>query len=90
MRRFTRTTPLPDALALMRATARPTERTTAVSLDDAAWRVLAQPVSATRDVPPFHRAAMDGYAVRAADTEAATATTPAWFVLAGVVYTGET
>ena len=31
-------------------------------------RVLAQPVTATRDQPPFAASAMDGYAVRSADT----------------------
>ena len=32
-------------------------------------RVLAQDVVATEDVPPFHNTAVDGYAVRATDTE---------------------
>jgi molybdopterin molybdotransferase len=31
-------------------------------------RILAQPVTATRDQPPFAASAMDGYAVRSADT----------------------
>src|SRR5260370_18247734 len=33
----------------------------------ASGRVLAEPISADRDLPPFPRATRDGYAVRAAD-----------------------
>jgi len=39
-----------------------------VALQDALGRVLAEPVSAGRDQPPFAVSAMDGYAVRSADT----------------------
>jgi molybdopterin molybdotransferase len=38
-----------------------------VALADAGGRVLAQPVSAVRDQPPFTASAMDGWAVRSAD-----------------------
>lgn len=38
-----------------------------VALDDAPGRVLAQPVVAGRDQPPFAVSAMDGYAIRSAD-----------------------
>jgi len=38
-----------------------------VALADAGGRVLAEPVTAARDQPPFAASAMDGYAVRAAD-----------------------
>jgi len=38
-----------------------------VLLADAAGRVLAEPVAADRDYPPFDRSARDGFAVRAAD-----------------------
>ena len=34
----------------------------------AGGRVLAEDVAAVRDQPPFHASAMDGWAVRAADT----------------------
>ncbi|MBA2565238.1 MAG: hypothetical protein H0V09_07415, partial [Gemmatimonadetes bacterium] len=40
-----------------------------VPLAAALGRVLARDVLAPRDVPPFTRSMMDGYAVRAADTE---------------------
>ncbi|HYE78315.1 MAG TPA: molybdopterin molybdenumtransferase MoeA, partial [bacterium] len=39
-----------------------------VPLEDAHHRLLAAPIYADRDLPPTDRAAMDGYACRAADT----------------------
>ena len=42
-----------------------------VALTDAVGRVLAEDVAATRDQPPFRASAMDGWAVRAADTPGA-------------------
>lgn len=41
--------------------------TESVDLLRAAGRVLAEPVSADRDLPPFPRSTRDGYAVRSAD-----------------------
>jgi molybdopterin molybdotransferase len=38
-----------------------------VALLNAAGRILAEPVAADRDIPPFPRSTRDGYAVRAAD-----------------------
>lgn len=40
-------------------------------LDEALGRVLAEDVAAADDLPPFANSAMDGYAVRAADTAGA-------------------
>jgi molybdopterin molybdotransferase len=59
-----------------------------VVLPQAAGRVLAEPVQATRDVPPFRNAAMDGYAVRAADAAAATAQKPSVLRILEVVGAG--
>ncbi|MGZ6968737.1 MAG: gephyrin-like molybdotransferase Glp, partial [Acidimicrobiia bacterium] len=47
-----------------------------VSIAQALGLVLAEPVVATEPVPPFANTAMDGYALRAADTAAATVTDP--------------
>ncbi len=44
------------------------DRTESVSLEQAAGRVLATRVTSRVNVPPFDRAAMDGYAVVAEDT----------------------
>ena len=38
-----------------------------VTLAEAAGRVLAEPLIAHHDQPPFNASAMDGYAMRAAD-----------------------
>jgi molybdopterin molybdotransferase len=56
-----------EARAVMLEVARPLPSET-VKLADALGRVLAEPVVATRDHPPFPSSAMDGYAVRSADT----------------------
>jgi len=52
-------------LVLEHARPLPTET---VALEDAARRVLAEPARAEIDLPPFPSSAMDGYAVRGADT----------------------
>jgi molybdopterin molybdotransferase len=49
----------------------------AVALGRALGRVLAEDVSSADDVPAFDNSAMDGFAVRAADTRGATSTAPA-------------
>ena len=59
--------PLPVALELVRSRCRPLPAE-AVAVGDAAGRILAQPVSAARDLPGTDISMMDGYAVRAADT----------------------
>ncbi|MFM7061432.1 MAG: gephyrin-like molybdotransferase Glp [Actinomycetes bacterium] len=50
---------------------------------DVAGRVLAEAVAATEDVPPFANTAMDGYAVRAADTEGVTEEEPVTLEVVG-------
>jgi putative molybdopterin biosynthesis protein len=47
-----------------------------VALDEAVGRVTAEPIWASRSSPPFDAAAMDGIALRAADTRGASETTP--------------
>jgi molybdopterin molybdotransferase len=54
-----------------------------VPLLEAAGRVLAEPVVAAVNVPGFARAAMDGFAVRAADTTGAGAPSPVPLALVG-------
>jgi molybdopterin molybdotransferase len=68
MRPIRETIPIQDAKALLMEAAIPVERVERVSIRDAANRVLAAPAVAPADVPPFDRAAMDGYAVVAEDT----------------------
>jgi molybdopterin molybdotransferase len=59
-----------------------------VALPDALDRVLAEPVVAERDVPPWANSSMDGYALRSADTRGADADRPARLTLAGHVAAG--
>ena len=47
-----------------------------VALEHALGRVTAEPVWAAVSAPHYHASAMDGYAVRARDTEGATETSP--------------
>jgi molybdopterin molybdotransferase len=56
-----------EAQSLVLEHARPLPAET-VALEDVAGRVLAEPARAEIDLPPFPSSAMDGYAVRAADT----------------------
>lgn len=42
-----------------------------VALEESYGRILAEPLIATADVPPFNRSPYDGYAIRSADTSGA-------------------
>src|SRR5690606_37228662 len=83
MRPLTDVIPIDEARARLAAAVRPVDRVETVPLRDAAGRVLAEDVTAPFDVPGFARAAMDGYAVRAADLARATADAPVTLRLAG-------
>ncbi|MFB6205683.1 MAG: molybdopterin biosynthesis protein [Haloglomus sp.] len=61
-----------------------------VPLREARGRVLHERIDAAIDVPGFDRAAVDGYAVRAADTFGADEADPARLKLVGEVHAGET
>ena len=54
-----------------------------VSLSNALGRYLAQDIIADSDLPPFNRAQMDGYAVRAAEIQNATPDKPSRLRIAG-------
>jgi molybdopterin molybdotransferase len=60
-----------------------------IPLDRAAGRVVAEPAASAVDLPPFDRSAMDGYAVRAADTAPGVPLTLAGDVPAGEVAVAE-
>jgi molybdopterin molybdotransferase len=70
-------TPLSAARERLCEAVTPHGRTATVALTSAPGRVLATAVTADRDVPHYDRAAMDGYAVRAADTHGAGDRSPA-------------
>jgi molybdopterin molybdotransferase len=60
-----------------------------VQLGDAYERILAEPVTATENLPDFRRATMDGYAVRASATFGATESNPAFLTVRGTTLMGE-
>jgi molybdopterin molybdotransferase len=80
---------LEDALSLILEAATPVTRTERVALREALGRVIAAPPTAAIDVPPFDRAAMDGYAVRAEDTFGAGRYEPKVLRSVEKVYTGQ-
>jgi molybdopterin molybdotransferase len=71
MRGFARRTPVEAAWRWIDAQVRPLPAE-AVSIWQAAGRVLAEEVLCSHPLPGFDRAMMDGFAVRAADTQGAT------------------
>jgi molybdopterin molybdotransferase len=56
--------------------ARPLMRTESIPVEEATGRVLAEDVLAGRDLPPFDRVMMDGFAVRAAEIRDAPVSLP--------------
>jgi molybdenum cofactor synthesis domain-containing protein len=88
MRPIRQTIPFEDALAIVRGAARPIERTERVHLSEANGRVVAETIVAGADVPPFDRAAMDGFAVVAEDTFGAGRSEPKLLRCVDTVYTG--
>src|SRR5262245_37786948 len=89
MRPFKGTISLDEARAIIDRSIVPVTRVERVSLDRASGRVLAEPITSNADVPPFARAAMDGYAVRAQDTAGASRTTPRTLRRIEKVFTGQ-
>jgi molybdenum cofactor synthesis domain-containing protein len=89
MRPFGKTISIEEARAIIERAIRPIERTEILPLVQANGRVLAQEIVSTADVPPFSRAAMDGYAVRAEDTTGASRTTPRTLHRIETIYTGQ-
>src|SRR5262249_26109964 len=79
-------TPQEALITLLQAPPVGTERIPSIR---APPRVLAKDLYSSADLPPFHRAAMDGYAVREKDTFGASKSLPAYLKLAGVVEMGK-
>ena len=89
MRPFGKIIALDEARAILDGAIRPIDRTEVLPLQQANGRVLAQDIFSTADVPPFSRAAMDGYAVRAEDTSGASRATPRLLRRIETIYTGQ-
>ena len=89
MRPLRETISLEEARARIDAAVRPIDRIERVPLAAADGRVLAESLVAAADVPPFARAAMDGYALRAEDSSGATREQPRAFTRIETLFTGE-
>jgi len=87
MQGFPRYTRLADALKIVLSNVERLE-SEVVQFDRALGRVLAEDVVSTVDVPPFDRSAVDGYAVRAADTFGASELKPVKLRVIGSVEIG--
>jgi len=81
---------LEEGLRILLDCVTPITRTERAELLQASGRVLAEPIVANMSVPPFPRAAMDGYAVIAEDTFGAGNFNPIGLRLIEVIHAGET
>jgi len=88
MRGFTERTDLESALERLRSCVTPLEPES-VHLEQALGRSLARDITSTEEVPAFDKSAMDGYALRAAETFGASPTDPASFRVIGEIFPGE-
>lgn len=88
MRGFARRSSVEEALAWIDGQARPLAGETA-PVEAAHGRVLAADVAASIDVPSFDRAAMDGYALRAEETNGAGDYNPLEFRVIGQALPGK-
>ena len=90
MKPFGALLPFEEALKVVDENITPNTRTEIIDIDDASGRVLVEDVTASLFSPPFNRAAMDGYAVRAEDTLGASQDTPSILEMVGEIHAGDT
>ncbi|MBA7690306.1 Molybdopterin molybdenumtransferase [subsurface metagenome] len=79
-----------EAKRVVEANIKPVTRVETVNIDDAVGRVLAEDFVAALSTPPFNRAAMDGYAVKAKDTFGSGQLNPNVLELVGELHAGDT
>ncbi|MFC1933853.1 gephyrin-like molybdotransferase Glp [Chloroflexota bacterium] len=90
MKPFGALLPFEEAKRIVEANITSITRVETINLDDTSGRVLAEDIVATLSIPPFDRAAMDGYAVKARDTFNSGQFNPKVLNLAGELHAGET
>ena len=76
------------ALTIIQETLRPIKRVETVTIEKAHDRLLTKNLLADTSVPPFRRAAMDGYAVKAKETFHASTSEPKRLKLVDVIHAG--
>lgn len=77
-----------EALDLVLAEIEP-QRSQSIDLTRAAGRILAEPIAAGHDAPPFDNSAMDGFAVRCSDLADAGRESPNTLPLQGEIIAGD-
>jgi len=82
--------PFEEAKRVVDANIKPITRVEIINIDDSLGRVLAEDIVATVTAPPFDRAAMDGYAVKARDTFDSGQSNPKVLNLIDELHAGET
>ena len=89
MKPFGALLPFEQALKVVIESIETITRTEVIGIDEAVGRVLAEDIVATQNTPPFDRAAMDGYAVKAEDTKGATQEKPRILEMVGELHAGD-
>jgi len=79
-----------EAIRIVEANIKPIDRVETVGIDTVSGRVIAEDVAATLSIPPFNRAAMDGYAVKARDTFNSGQFNPKVLRMVGELHAGKT
>ena len=88
MRGFMERTDLESALEMLRSCVKPLEAES-VPLQQALGRTLARAIISAEDVPAFDKSAMDGYALRGAETFGASPTDPVSLTVIGEILPGD-
>ena len=86
---FFQTLPVADALRLLDAHWRPVPQQEAIATADALGRITANDIRSPEAAPAFRKSAVDGYAVRAADTFGASQSLPALLDVIGEIAMGD-
>lgn len=89
MKPFKELVPRKEALQIILDKIKPVTKTEKVPIQESVGRVLAVDIVAGFNVPPFDRASMDGYAVKATDTMGASEENPIRLKLIGAQHTGK-
>lgn len=78
-----------DAVSLLRSAVSPVKEREELPISQALGRILAEDVAAMADQPPFPRSPLDGYALRAEDSEGADSEHPVTLQVIGKIYAGQ-